>query len=181
MIVLMGKTASGKNLIRDKLVNNYGYKSIVTYTTRPMRPGEIQDVTYHFISDEDFYNKINSNFFAEWKVYQTVNGKWYYGSAAQDYVQDGVIILTPSGVKDIIDSGINATIVLIDSSEDTIRKRLIYRGDDATEANRRIEADLLDFNNAEMLADIIVNNDYNANIDEIVENIHKEYIKEVVI
>lgn len=181
MIVLIGKTASGKNLIRDKLVNNYGYKSIVTYTTRPMRPGEIQDVTYHFISDEDFYDKINSNFFAEWKVYQTINGEWYYGSATQDYVQDGVIILTPSGVKDIINSGINATIVLIDSSEDTIRKRLIYRGDDAVEANRRIEADLLDFNNAEMLADIVVNNDYNVNIDEIVENIHKEYIKEVVI
>lgn len=181
MIVLMGKTASGKNLIRDKLVNNYGYKSIVTYTTRPMRPGEIQDVTYHFISDEDFYNKINSNFFAEWKVYQTINGEWYYGSAKQDYVKEGVIILTPSGVTDIINSGIDATIVLIDSSEDTIRKRLIYRGDDVTESNRRIEADLQDFNNAEMLADIIINNDYNANIDEIVENIHKEYIKKVIV
>lgn len=177
----MGKTASGKNLIRDKLVNNYGYKSIVTYTTRPMRPCEIQDVTYHFISDEDFYDKINSNFFAEWKVYQTINGEWYYGSAKQDYVKEGVIILTPSGVKDIINSGIDTTIVLINSSENTIRKRLICRGDDVVEANRRIEADLQDFSNAEMLADIIVNNDYNTNIDEIVENIHKEYIKEVVV
>ena len=181
MIVLMGKTASGKNLIRDKLVNNYGYKSIVTYTTRPMRPGEIQDVTYHFISDEDFYDKINSNFFAEWKVYQTINGEWYYGSAKQDYAKEGVIILTPSGVKDIINSGIDTTIVLINSSENTIRKGLICRGDDVAEANRRIEADLQDFSNAEMLADIIVNNDYNTNIDEIVENIHKEYIKEVVV
>ena len=181
MIVLMGKTASGKNLIRDKLVNNYGYKSIVTYTTRPMRPGEIQDVTYHFISDEDFYDKINSNFFAEWKVYQTINGEWYYGSAKQDYAKEGVIILTPSGVKDIINSEIDTTIVLINSSENTIRKRLICRGDDVAEANRRIEADLQDFSSAEMLADIIVNNDYNTNIDEIVENIHKEYIKEVVV
>ena len=57
----------------------------------------------------------------------------------------------------------------------------LTREEAIAEANRRIESDLQDFSNAEMLADIIVNNDYNTNIDEIVENIHKEYIKEVVV
>ena len=40
MIVIIGKTASGKDLIVKKLCNDYGYNKIVTYTTRPMRKGE---------------------------------------------------------------------------------------------------------------------------------------------
>ena len=54
MLILMGKTASGKTLVRDKLVKNHGFNSVVTYTTRPMRKDEIPDVTYHYISEEDF-------------------------------------------------------------------------------------------------------------------------------
>ena len=54
MLILMGRTASGKTLVRDKLVKNHGFNSVVTYTTRPMRKDEIPDVTYHYISEEDF-------------------------------------------------------------------------------------------------------------------------------
>ena len=61
MVILTGKTCSGKNLVRDKLVNEHGFKSLITYTTRPMRPGEIQDVTYHFISEEEFNQKVKEN------------------------------------------------------------------------------------------------------------------------
>ena len=50
MLILIGKTASGKDTILNQLVKKHGYKKIVTYTSRPMRKGEKQDVTYHFIS-----------------------------------------------------------------------------------------------------------------------------------
>ena len=66
IIVLAGKSASGKNFAARKL-EEYGYKTIVTYTTRPTRKGEKQDITYHFISDEEFKQKIDEGFFAEWK------------------------------------------------------------------------------------------------------------------
>lgn len=35
MIVLFGKTCSGKDTIMKYLVEHYGYKKLVTYTTRP--------------------------------------------------------------------------------------------------------------------------------------------------
>ena len=57
MILLCGKTCSGKTVIRKELVK-MGLKSIVTYTTRPIRDGEIEDVTYHYISKEEFLKKI---------------------------------------------------------------------------------------------------------------------------
>ena len=37
MLIILGKTASGKNTIVNKLVKNYGFKQLVTYTTRPKR------------------------------------------------------------------------------------------------------------------------------------------------
>ena len=44
MIVLCGKTASGKDTIMKLLVTT-GFKPVVRYTTRPIRPGEIDGVT----------------------------------------------------------------------------------------------------------------------------------------
>lgn len=37
MLILLGKTASGKDTVLNKLVREHGYKKIVTYTTRPKR------------------------------------------------------------------------------------------------------------------------------------------------
>ena len=67
ILVLIGKSASGKTFVRDKLVKEHGYKSLVTFTSRPPRKGEKQDITYHFISQEDFEQKIEEGFFAEYK------------------------------------------------------------------------------------------------------------------
>ena len=59
ILVICGKTASGKNLVRDILVEKYNYNPIITYTSRPKRKGEKQDITYHFISTDEFIEKIN--------------------------------------------------------------------------------------------------------------------------
>ena len=61
IIVLAGKSASGKNFVAKKL-EEHGYETIVTYTTRSKRKGEKQDITYHFISDEEFNQKIDEGF-----------------------------------------------------------------------------------------------------------------------
>ena len=50
MVIILGKTCSGKDIIVNKLINQYDFKKVITSTTRPMRKGEKQDITYHFIS-----------------------------------------------------------------------------------------------------------------------------------
>lgn len=89
MLVLIGKSTSGKDTIKNELINKYGFHSIVTYTTRPIRNGEVPDVTYHYISDEEFKKKIEDGFFAEYKTYlakinEDTYEKWYYGTALED-------------------------------------------------------------------------------------------------
>ena len=69
LLVLMGKSCSGKDTITNELINKHGYEKFVPYTTRPMRDGEIQDQTYHFISEDEFINKINDGFFLEYRKY----------------------------------------------------------------------------------------------------------------
>ena len=87
VIILCGKSAAGKDCICNELVKR-GYTKIVTYTSRPMRKNEIQDKTYHFISKEEFEQLINAGFFAEWRSYDSVDGKWYYGSSIDSYDTD---------------------------------------------------------------------------------------------
>ena len=184
ILVICGKTASGKNLVRDILVEKYNYNPIITYTSRPPRKGEKQDITYHFISTDEFIEKINNGFFAEWKDYVTNDGIWYYGTALDDCMNASdkdVIILTPDGVRDLKNNDINLIAVYLYSNLKTIRHRLEFRGDDEKEVERRISSDIKDFKDTEMLTDRIVYNNLNDNIDSVVENIvywYKKILKE---
>ena len=176
MIIILGKTCSGKDTIVNKLIDLHGFKKIVTSTTRPIRKGEKQDVTYHFISDEEFKRKIDEGFFAEWKSYITNEGIWYYGSSLEDIENadnKSVIILTPQGYRDIKEKFPDKNIACIYLYEniDTMRKRSSKRGDDPKEVERRIKSDLDDFKNFESEADKIVYNNDGTDIDEVIKKI----------
>lgn len=184
MIVLLGKTASGKDTILNELVKKYNYKRIISYTTRPMRKGEIQDKTYHFISDEEFLKKKEEEFFLECNEFDTADGIWRYGSAKEDYLNatdDTVIILTPSGLSALkvyiarqkVDIDIIA--LYIYANNNTIEKRLKKRGDKKEEVDRRIKADNVDFDGVQNVVDRIFYNNNTNDLDEVVKKIH-EYI-----
>lgn len=176
IIVLMGKTASGKDSVCRELERR-GISRIITYTTRPIRPGEKDGVSYHFISEDEFMEKIDQGFFAEYKEYRVADGSsWYYGSAANDYDTDDLktIILTPAGYRDMknILQGRSCTIYLY-SNRSTIRKHLIERGDNKFEADRRLEQDNMDFRGLEEEVDRIVYNSGGKTISEIADEILK--------
>ena len=180
-LILIGKSASGKTTIRDILTMKHGFHSIVTYTTRPMRKGEISDVTYHYISNEEFLKKIDEDFFVEWEKYRVGESVWYYGTAKEDIKdadEKSVIILTPDGVRDILKyDSIKPVVIYLYSNIDTIRKRLSKRNDNKDKAEDRIKRDEKDFKYADLLADKIVYNNDGANINEVVDNVITQYRK----
>lgn len=179
-IILLGKSCSGKDSICNELVKR-GYEKLIAYTSRPPRPGEVQEETYHFISKEEFETLIPKGFFAEYTSYDTKEGTWLYGSAIDDYESnsDSIIILNPSGYEQIL-KNLNKediTSFYIYSNIKTIKNRLKKRGDKKEEAARRIEADLADFKGLEDKVDhIVYNNDRNT-IPEVVDKIIS-YLKE---
>lgn len=178
-LIIVGKTCSGKDSIVKRLCKDYGFEKIITYTTRPMRKNETQDVTYHFISEDDFKKKIEEKFFTEFKIYNTADGVWYYGSKLTDSNEKSVIILTPSGYKDYIASegNKNDVAIYIYANNNTIRTRLKKRGDKKEEAERRILADNEDFKDTISIVDRIVYNNEGANINDVVKKVYEEYYK----
>ena len=63
-ICLVGKSCSGKDTVARELVK-LGYEKILTYTTRPQRPSELDGVDYHFITENEFKDMIKNKEFQE--------------------------------------------------------------------------------------------------------------------
>lgn len=83
LFCVMGKSASGKDTIFKKLVNDpeLALRTVVPYTTRPVREGEQEGVEYHFI-DEDGYRALKeAGKIIEERAYETMHGLWRYFTA----------------------------------------------------------------------------------------------------
>lgn len=183
MIVLCGKTCSGKNFIRDLLVGK-GFDPVVTYTTRPMREGEIQDKTYHFLSKEDFLQKANEGFFVEFTIYNLSSGDTrYYGSHFSKEDDDKVIILNPDGVDALINAKnleVTPVVFLLDVPNDILIQRSLKRGDKQEEVKKRLEIDNKDFQGIERKVDMVLRNDGKIKAEELVNTIldfHKHVLE----
>jgi len=73
LILSTGKTSLVKGLL-DTLTN---IKVSVSHTTRAMRPGELEGVDYHFISEQEFQDMAKRGEFLE---YAKVLGSHFYGT-----------------------------------------------------------------------------------------------------
>lgn len=78
---LMGKSASGKDTIYKKIKEQMPeLKTIVIYTTRPIREGEQEGVEYHFVDDDKLQEFQNAGKVIELREYNTVHGIWKYST-----------------------------------------------------------------------------------------------------
>ncbi len=77
---LLGKSSAGKDTIFARLMadRELRLRSVVTYTTRPLRSGEIDGREYHFRSIEAFHELEASGRMIESRTYHTVFGDWHY-------------------------------------------------------------------------------------------------------
>ena len=62
LYIIVGNSGSGKSTLAKDLKDR-GYNRIITYTTRPKRPGEIHGVDYFFIDREEFLKRYNNDEF----------------------------------------------------------------------------------------------------------------------
>ena len=79
---LMGKSASGKDTIYKKVKEEMPeLKTIVIYTTRPIREGERDGVEYFFSDEENLAKLQRDGKVIELRAYNTVHGVWKYFTA----------------------------------------------------------------------------------------------------
>ena len=178
MVALIAPTACGKDTIKKELVK-LGYESVVTTTTRPMRPGEIDGISYHFIDKSQFRRFKIQDFFAETTSYDRVDGTVYYGTQFKDLKdhENKVIIINPDGILNLLrTTDMNDWVIFfINCPEEIIKERLNKRGDDPEEAERRLEADRKDFINIKRLCDYTILNDGKETPEQIAKKIKYLY------
>ena len=184
IIVLVGKTASGKTTVANELCKYHGYKSIITYTTRPMRENEIQDVDYHFISDEQFNKMVENNEFTEYKRYNTAHGIWSYGSvitSEQELSDDCyVIILTPQGLRDLSKKMSRYIAFYLNVSLELQLERLKKRGDEEQQIIKRLQNDAKDFENVFDIVDYNFYTDVLSSSPQRVANMIRNFISDSI-
>lgn len=90
IVYLMGKSSTGKDTVYKRLLdtNEMGLKTIIPYTTRPIRIKETDGVEYHFTDEEGYAQMEAAGKIIEQRAYHTYHGIWRYFTA-----DDGQIVL----------------------------------------------------------------------------------------
>lgn len=191
LFCIMGKSASGKDTIFKKLTQdeNLDLKRVVSYTTRPMREGEQEDVEYHFVTAQRLEELQKEGKVIECRDYSTVHGIWSYFTVDDGQVnfslnQDSIIIGTLESYQKIRTYFGKANVIpLYIHVEDGLRlERALERERQQEEPGyaemcRRFLADAQDFSEEKMAACEIDRIYENIDIEQCLNDIRKDILK----
>lgn len=186
LLIIMGKSNSGKSTIAKYLIDHYGFNNAITYTSRPKRDNEINGVDYYFVNKNIFTDKILKGDFIEYRKYNTlvdnVKDVWFYGLEKEnnniDFTKNNVLILTYDGALKALQyfGSSKCEVVYIDVPNEILEERAKQRCDyNKYEFKRRMKADNKDFNWDKIKG--IVDKKI-INVDKTIEEVCSEIIKE---
>ena len=103
MIGIIGEAGAGKDTILNKVLEEGGDNFLsptISCTTRPIRDYEKDGVDYHFLSREEFAEKVLENKFLEVAEFND----WFYGTLKEDLKTDkiNIAVLNPEGIENIL-------------------------------------------------------------------------------
>jgi len=136
LIVLSGPSGAGKTSVVQALKTDPRVVFSVSATTRPMRGGERDGVDYHFLSREEFDDRLERGEFLEWAEYNN-NAYGTLRGPMEEALATGhtfVLEIEVDGTKQLRDQGVEGQFVfLVPPSLDALRQRLADRGQNTPE------------------------------------------------
>ena len=148
IIVVMGKTSSGKDTVCKYLRDVYGIPMIVSNTTRPMRDYETNVVQHYFVSEEEMDILEKRKDLLAWTKFPKTN---YRYCATVSGMTDDVMtyILNPDGV-DFLDKNkenlnVDYHVIYLNLSEEQLIRRALDRGDNPQAIRDRIASESQEF------------------------------------
>ena len=173
LTVLAGPTAVGKGTLVAELHRRHpGLFVSVSATTRAPRPGEVDGMDYHFVSDAEFDRLVSSGQMLEWAL---VHGAHRYGTprgpvqAQLDAGRPALLEIDLAGARQVRRSMPSAQLVFVmPPSWDELVARLAGRGtEDAAEQERRLVTARAEMDAAGEFDHIIVNDTVVRATDEL--------------
>jgi guanylate kinase len=174
-VVLAGPTAVGKGTVSSYIRDNYPEVLLsVSATTRPPRPGEVDGVHYHFVSDAEFDRMIDQHELLEWA---TVHNSYRYGTprppidAALDAGRAVLLEIDLQGARSVKKELPSAVLVfLLPPSWEELVRRLTGRGtENPAEQARRLETAKVELAAQDEFDHRVVNTDARVAAREVVE------------
>lgn len=183
---MMGKSSSGKDTLYKMLLQDkeLSLKTVVPYTTRPMRAGERDGVEYYFCDEERLAELETAGKVIELRAYDTVHGVWKYFTVSdhqmEDETQDYLLIGTLESYQKLkCYFGKERVVPIYIEVEDGVRlERALQRECTQKEPRyeemcRRFLADSMDFSEEKLREAQITTRFENENLEETKQNIKK--------
>lgn len=150
LILIVGKSLSGKTHLQQTLQKGYNIEPIKSRTTRPRR--FVGEDTYLFMNRNDYEKDVDNVVNVADRVYKVANGDtWFYWLTDDDFDFNGImsLVIDPIAFKQIVSIFINLNIIPI-YLEPGFRVRMeryvTQRSfEDEREVLRRVIADEEDF------------------------------------
>lgn len=138
--MVSGPAGAGKSeIVKTLLKKHPDVRLSVSCTTRAPRPGEVDGVSYHFVSEERFQELIEQNAFYEWAhVHQNHYGTLKSAVAKElDEGHDLILEIDVQGCLQVVRQNPGATGVFVcPPSRENLEKRLSGRGTETPESLR---------------------------------------------
>lgn len=136
LFVISGASGVGKSTVLEKVME--ARKDLcfsVSATTRAPRPGEVDGVNYHFVSEDTFQDMILQDAFLEYDAHHSV----LYGTPKQEVLSkmataNVVLDIEPNGAFNVRRLMPEATLIFVNPpSWEILEQRLRSRGDTSPE------------------------------------------------
>lgn len=186
IFAIAGLSGAGKTTVAKKITELFDIDFTLSYTTRPMRNTEKQDVDYHFITNKQYDNMTKNNELIAKESFKTDFGVWKYGFKKKELLKNplSIAVINPNGINDLKKDGLPIISICIEVDENERAERLNKRNDNQPkkEIKRRTAKDFEMFKNYNF--DYRVeNDDFDKCVNEIakiiISNINKEQREKV--
>lgn len=168
LFIVSAPSGAGKSSLIDALLKRFNHddsmRLSISHTTREPRPGEIDHVSYHFVSEDEFKALIERQAFYE---YAYVFGH-YYGTSreiVEKWINEGKDVLFDidwQGARQIREQTPGArSIFIVPPSLSELKNRLKQRGQDSDEViEGRMQKAISELSHYNEYDHVIVNDDF---------------------
>jgi len=180
LLIVASPSGAGKtSLCRRLMADHGGLELSVSMTTRGIRPGEVADRDYHFVSHDEFQSGIDADAFLEWA---DVHGN-RYGSPrapvdkALSEGRDVLFDIDWQGARQIAEKCPEdaVRVFILPPSLAELRRRLVTRSQDADDViERRIQNAKGEIEHCGEFDYVFVNDDFDRSYAELAHIYHAE-------
>lgn len=182
LVILSGVAGAGKDTIKRELIKRMeNVVSLPSYTSRDIRPGDVEGETYCFVSREEFERMINDGELYEYDVHHNN----YYGSSKKllnEKIESGKVIVKDIDVngteklKELLKNDTKVVTIFLRVPKDELQRRLEERVDKPSPAEIKLRLNRFDYEESRIgVYDYVLkNNDLEKTVQIIMSIIENE-------